>query len=518
MSSYIVGIMLRNMAKPMTIEEANRRLVEMGKADSVRIVSWVGYSSRENLVECLICDSEPFRTYGRNLIGTAKPSPFSGCATCRRENPGGPERGGSYDGIPIPWRDAIESLILEKEHDGGQESYVARIRAASKRIARSFSALDITDPSMFELNQIEDWLSNDPSDIHRQVLFHILRNVGNGLIVAIVGGRIPSVYWNRVDNRIEYMQHVAVEQSFDTMESWLGLRKEMFSNSGFANWYQHNDMSIFDCVSDLFSDAWPYHEWEFESGPGSGFWSDVQNRTSWRDWFAQQMHWPNGDSINEENEHYWLNFSRSLISKHNGWGILKLYRRTRMVLSSLFEPEYTFSETFWENWNANHYSLGENLMDTQIRSLLEIETDSPQMLNYPVRLSPYTCQLLGINQDGVRYSSGGYMEMDRVIPDLNLAFEYHGPQHYHFAPFFHKCEQHYSQGGRDSCDACLGLFESQIRRDSERREVYTNDLCYTLIEVPYTWDGTLESLRQIIENSGLVLYVLISTLHELSSQ
>jgi len=110
------------------------------------------------------------------------------------------------------------------------------------------------------------------------------------------------------------------------------------------------------------------------------------------------------------------------------------------------------------------------------------------------------------------------MEMDRVIPDLNLAFEYHGQQHYNFAPFFHKCEQHYSQGGSDSCDACWGLFESQIRRDSERREVFTNDLCYTFIEVPYTWDGMLESLRQIIENSGLVLSVLISSLHELSSQ
>ena len=213
MPSYIVGIMLRNMANPMTIEEANRRLVEMGKSDSVRIVSWVGYSSRENLVKCLICDSEPFRTYGKNLIGTVKPSPFSGCATCRRENPGGPQKGGSYDGIPILWRDAIESLILEKERDGGQESYVARIRAASKRIARNFSALDIIDPSMFELNHIEDWLSNDPSDIHRQVLFHILRNAGNGLIVAIVGGRIPSVYWDCVDNRVEYMQHVAVEQN-----------------------------------------------------------------------------------------------------------------------------------------------------------------------------------------------------------------------------------------------------------------------------------------------------------------
>jgi hypothetical protein len=60
------------------------------------------------------------------------------------------------------------------------------------------------------------------------------------------------------------------------------------------------------------------------------------------------------------------------------------------------------------------------------------------------------------------------MEIDILIPQLNLAFEYHGEQHHLF---------HFLQGHP----------EEQQRRDAEKR-IKCDEVGITLIEVPYWWD------------------------------
>lgn len=62
------------------------------------------------------------------------------------------------------------------------------------------------------------------------------------------------------------------------------------------------------------------------------------------------------------------------------------------------------------------------------------------------------------------------LELDMYNPELKLAFEYQGPQHFGFCPYFHKTE---------------GDYHSQLTRDSFKRKRCA-ELGITLIEIPHT--------------------------------
>ena len=62
------------------------------------------------------------------------------------------------------------------------------------------------------------------------------------------------------------------------------------------------------------------------------------------------------------------------------------------------------------------------------------------------------------------------LELDLYNPNLKLACEYNGRQHYHFTPYFHKSKQH---------------FYNQKYRDQIKRQLCLKNNII-LIEVPYT--------------------------------
>lgn len=66
--------------------------------------------------------------------------------------------------------------------------------------------------------------------------------------------------------------------------------------------------------------------------------------------------------------------------------------------------------------------------------------------------------------------TGAKLELDCYNPELKVACEYHGVQHYKFTPRFHETKQH---------------FYNQQYRDKETRELCRKNGVF-LIEVPYT--------------------------------
>jgi hypothetical protein len=79
------------------------------------------------------------------------------------------------------------------------------------------------------------------------------------------------------------------------------------------------------------------------------------------------------------------------------------------------------------------------------------------------------------------------LELDCYNEELRLAVEYHGQQHYHYIPFFHKSKE---------------AFYNQRYRD-ELKRLRCRDLGITLIEVPYTQQRDLETfLEQELRRVG----------------
>jgi hypothetical protein len=77
------------------------------------------------------------------------------------------------------------------------------------------------------------------------------------------------------------------------------------------------------------------------------------------------------------------------------------------------------------------------------------------------------------------FSSGQRMQLDVFVPEYSLAFEYQGRQHY-WDVFVLGSQWHYEQRDREKREAC---HEKGI----------------TLVEVPYWWDDSKESLLATIQ-------------------
>lgn len=75
--------------------------------------------------------------------------------------------------------------------------------------------------------------------------------------------------------------------------------------------------------------------------------------------------------------------------------------------------------------------------------------------------------------------SGEGMEFDIYIPSMSTAFEYHGRQHFE--------EQDVMQGF------------SEIQRKDFEKKLKCKKYGIKLIEVPYTWNQTLDQLLEIIK-------------------
>lgn len=87
------------------------------------------------------------------------------------------------------------------------------------------------------------------------------------------------------------------------------------------------------------------------------------------------------------------------------------------------------------------------------------------------------------------------MELDLWLPSFNLAIEYQGEQHYHElgTAFGHSGGLiGYSLRDRKKKEECTlrGMCESDVN--------YFYNLGICLVVVPYWWDGTTESLKEII--------------------
>ena len=87
---------------------------------------------------------------------------------------------------------------------------------------------------------------------------------------------------------------------------------------------------------------------------------------------------------------------------------------------------------------------------------------------------------------GMRYEKSNYpMELDIWVPNLNLAIEYQGEQHY------------WSREEMDGWKVSSDLLELQDR-DQEKREACEN-LGITLVEIPYTWNKSRVYVEEAIQ-------------------
>lgn len=293
-------------APRITTEEAEQRLARLGKSDKVTIKKWVGFNSKDNEVLCH-CGKE-YKTSGRNLIGTDKPHPFSGCGRCFEMNRPAPPKGGDWSGISSAWRTSIESLISVLRAANRSEGTVGQVRGHIKKFARRFIRIGVRSPSELVFEHVQAWYAEGPNGAEKSHMWKLLFQEGHGEFVVMLNGRVPKVYWEELENRRRTLVRMASEMNppWTNQEDWLDLKKEMIPHSKLADYYSQSQEggSSFDCVHDVFED-WAYRPWDFTHGPGPGHWQSKSNRLDALRHIEEVMGWTEPtDWYNLKQEHY----------------------------------------------------------------------------------------------------------------------------------------------------------------------------------------------------------------------
>lgn len=129
-------------------------------------------------------------------------------------------------------------------------------------------------------------------------------------------GRVPSGYWDRVENRRAYMKWLGKTLGFRKPADWYNISKQDFHcNYGgglIANYYRDSpQQAVLDYLPDH-----PWRGWLFRSTP-QGFWQSKQNRMDYMDWL--------GETLGLKSLDDWYHVSRSHFHTHRGGGMLANY-------------------------------------------------------------------------------------------------------------------------------------------------------------------------------------------------
>eukprot|EP01126_Amoeba_proteus_P038707 TRINITY_DN4047_c0_g4_i1.p1 TRINITY_DN4047_c0_g4~~TRINITY_DN4047_c0_g4_i1.p1 ORF type:complete len:306 (-),score=60.62 TRINITY_DN4047_c0_g4_i1:95-1012(-) len=269
---------------------------------------------------------------------------------------------------------------------------------------------------------------------------------------------VPHRYWETVENRHFFFIHVAQDVfKIRSLEEWYGVSVEdIYKHGGGHMLATYYNSSLINALREIYS-HYSWYEWRFSKVP-AGTYKNQEFIQKYLDYLARKM------NIKVFSDWYRVN-TLSVLRGGGGDSILKKNKGLPNILSWLF-PYFP--------WNIKKF-LSKGKKSSQRELLLKILVLFPHNLVLEDFVNP--CLIFS--------SSCLPMRLDLWVPELKLAFEYQGIQHYQHLPFFGN------------------LLEYQ-RRDEEKLFVCQKNNIL-LIRIPYWWNGCLASLKQILELHGFYI-------------
>eukprot|EP01118_Nematostelium_gracile_P008062 TRINITY_DN2649_c0_g1_i2.p1 TRINITY_DN2649_c0_g1~~TRINITY_DN2649_c0_g1_i2.p1 ORF type:complete len:817 (-),score=149.57 TRINITY_DN2649_c0_g1_i2:621-2738(-) len=250
------------------------------------------------------------------------------------------------------------------------------------------------------------------------------------------------------------------------MEDWYRVTQKIINDQGGSTLLTLHGNSI----RNLLKSRFPDHSWHFPNelkmppkpklkdnyleflgihAVTKGFWNNIDNRKQLIGWLVNRLS----------------------ISKMSDWERVSLEHIESLAPLTPFR-KYSLTSMLTE-----YYGDSFQIQDSQRKPkkaaqrmlALEIRTLFPQIEVKEDHIHP-----------DLLYQSGERMELDIFVQHLNLAFEYQGQQHYE--------DVH-----------ALGHHKYYQERDQEKRKA-CHSKGITLIEIPYWWDGTVETLQATIHH------------------
>lgn len=237
------------------------------------------------------------------------------------------------------------------------------------------------------------------------------------------------------------------------LEDWYQLGISDFAKYGCVRILDYYDRSPMKLLMKVYPE-FPWQPFRFQKVPRS-FWDDKENLKVYIKYLEKQL------GIQDPDD--WMNVNFQELKEYGISSVLEKFNGLMNILCIVY-PHHKFN-----------ISSGRGVWKTQallykyINELCAKKGVDDAHYNY-------------IHPSFV-YESGLNMELDVFIPSLDLAFEYQGHQHYKKLLAFQDAD----------------LAEILVRDEMKRNECKKHGI--TLIEIPYWWDKTKESLFATIHKS-----------------
>lgn len=255
----------------------------------------------------------------------------------------------------------------------------------------------------------------------------------------------PTNFWKDQIKVRQLFEDAIKQWELNHVKDLSSIPRPVFTKAGFAQ-----GLTLHNGVTGLLRFAFPEIDWSQPRKP-PGYWLQLENVQH----YAKQVE--SAFSLSDLTD--WYRISREqLESVEGGSSILKRYGFTGFL--RLVYPQV---EWIQQKLDSRAKKSTQFWLKKQVGSLF-----------------PGMQILEDYRHPQLRYQSGAAAELDLFLPQLNLAFEYQGEQHYHDLPMF-------------------GPLELYRLRDSDKVQLCA-DAGIKLVIVPYWWDKRLSSLGKLLHN------------------
>jgi len=318
----------------------------------------------------------------------------------------------------------------------------------------------------FGLRSLYDWHYISVEQIEEFGGHGLLRNAGGSMTKLLISTypeysmwrftEVPKnvAYdcWTQKQKERDIFLRIGEQLHLTCMEDWYNVRLEDLEKRGISLSSYEN--SLLTALRSVFDD----HQWYIWKFPNvripHEIWDDEKEVREYLRWITEKLEMV----ISED----WIRVSNQHIYILNGSGLIQKFGSLRFILNHYFPNTMRRVQQLKL---SNLLSKEHFYLYSTVRSLfVEMEV------------------IANHNHSNLLYSqSAKNIELDLFLPQLNLALEYQGPQHYHW---------HFIYGNP----------QEQQRRDQERREK-CDRYGISLVEIPFWWKGNRSILIAMIRRS-----------------
>lgn len=261
--------------------------------------------------------------------------------------------------------------------------------------------------------------------------------------------------WSNLNNQKEYLKWFEELKGIKSPEDWYNITSKDIINCNGATLITNNyNNSVYNVVNFLYPD-YNFINWKFKNIP-KNYWSKDENKIKFLKWFEELK----GIKSPED----WYNVSLNDFLDNNAYSLLRKFEKIYNVAKFLY-PDFNFEQ---DKFYSNTKTQG--LIYQYVKEILEEDN-----LDYDVHYN--------YKWDVTYDNSNRKIELDIFIPELKLAIEYNGEQHYHLHEHFHRSED---------------VFLKQQERDIEKKRK-CKEYNIKLYVIKYDEEITKEKIVKIFE-------------------